>query len=403
MDYNGKMVLILSFALLQSCSSDDPKNNIELVIKKSNFEIKIPGSGELEAAKSTNISMPATVFESLVIEWIAEENTYVKKGEIVVRFDSIKYKYLSSQEQFEIDKNSIGYRTKQKILTNEKGEISSEKKLVLEELGIAEQYSVNDLQVYSRNEIIDAMRNKNYLDAKLGYTNWRESSHNVKSQSELELLRLQQRQHTTKFDMYQSTLSQLEIKAPHDGLFVLNRNWRGEKSRVGDAVWPGSKIAKLPDLTKLQAKIFVLEAEAAGIKLKQKVELNLDAYPEQKFTGKIAQIDSIAKSRENGSPVKYFEVIVSIDEQNKKYWRPGNQLQAIIIVAELEQVISIPSQSIFKESGKFYVRILDDGEEQNREVQIGKRNIAKTQVIDGLDEGEKILLLGKGVTTDAIL
>ena len=403
MNFSRAVFILCIVIVLQSCSKEKQKNNIDLVIQKTNFDIRIPGVGELEAAKSTNISMPSSVFETLVIEWLAEENTYVKKGEAVVRFDAIKFKHLSGQEQFQIDKSIIGYRTKQKILNNEQGEIKSEKKLVVEELDIADHYSIDDLQVYSRNEIIDAMRNKKYLEAKWDYTNWREISHDEKSQSELELLRLIQGQHTAKFDMYNSTLKQLEIKAPHDGLFVLNKNWRGEKSRVGDAVWPGSKIAKLPDLTKLQAKIYVLESEAAGLKLGQRVDLTLDAYPEQKFNGEIAQIDSIAKPRENDSPVKYFEVIVSIDVNNKDYWRPGNQLQATIIVAELKQVISIPSQSLFMQAGKFYVRMAEGDEGIDREVKIGKRNMAKTQIVDGLEVGEKILLLGNGNTRNAIL
>ncbi len=397
------LVVMFLLAQLTSCSSDSKSNNIELTIKKAKFEIKIPAVGELEAEKSTNISMPSAVFESLVIEWLAEENTYVKKDQVVIRFDATKYKHLSTQEQFEIDKSIIGYNTKQQILKNEKGEIDSDKKLVVEELGIAKQYSIDDLQVYSRNEIIDAMRNKKYLEAKWDYTSWRGESHEKKSQSELDLLRLQQGQHNAKFDMYTSTLSKLEIKAPHDGLFVLSKNWRGEKPHVGDAIWPGRKIAKLPDLSKLQAKIFVLEAEAAGLKLEQRVELNLDAYPEKIFSGRVKQIDSIAKPRENGSPIKYFEIVVGLDGELQDTWRPGSQLQATIFVSELNEVISIPSQSLFNQGGKYYVRLVDGGEEIDHEVKIGKRNMAKTQITDGLKVNDVILLLGKGGVKNAIL
>jgi len=377
---------------LFSCSDSEQQSNIKLQIVKQDFTIKIPALGELEAAKSTSISMPAGVFEPQVIEWLSEENVLVKKNQVVARFDSKKYKFQSQQEQFNIDKSNISYQTKENILLNEKGEIISNKTLITEELSIADSYSSDDLQVYSRNEIIDSMKNKQYLEAKRDYTSWRGESHDEKSQSELELLSLQQGQFTAKLDMYASALNKLEIKAPHDGLFVLKKNWRGEKARIGDTTWPGRKIASLPDLSELQAKVFVLESEAAGIKVEQRVELRLDAYPDQIIEGKVKQLDTIAKPIDNGSPVKYFEVIVSINEDKLDYWRPGSQLQATIFVAELEGVISIPTQSIISESGKYFVMVEDGSDWEKREIKIGKRSSAKTEILSGLTSDDMIAL-----------
>ncbi len=396
LNISKKLLIYIGLAvMLTSCDDVLQQENISLLISRKPFTIKVPALGELEAAKATNISMPTSVFEPQVIEWLAEENTPVKKGQVVARFDSKKYQHQSQQEQFQIDKSSIGYQTKKQVLLNEKGEILSEKGLIIEELDIASQYSVDDLEVYSRNQIIDDMRNQEYLEAKRDYTGWRGESHDEKSASELELLRLQQWQHEAKLNMYASALEQLEVRAPHDGLFVLSKNWRGEKPRVGDSTWPGRKIASLPDLSKLQARVFILESEAAGVKVGQRVELILDAYPDQLISGVLEQLDSIAKPKENGSPVKYFEAVVAIEDAKQDYWRPGSQLQAVIYAAELEQVVSIPSQALFFKEGKYFVQVDEGNKWANREVTVGLRSTAKTQILSGLDVGERVALLGK--------
>ncbi|TQV89170.1 efflux RND transporter periplasmic adaptor subunit [Aliikangiella coralliicola] len=390
--YTFASLTLSSVLTLSGCAENSSADTIKMVVAKADFIVKIPGSGELEAAKATNISMPGGVFEAQVIEWLAEENTLVKKGQVVARFDPKKYRHQSEQEQFQIDKANIGYQTKENQLGNEKREISNDAQLIKDELNIANRYSVDDLRVYSRNEIIDQMKNQAYLEAKQGYTEWRGESHDDKSQSELELLRLKQGQHSAKLGMYQDALTKLEITAPHDGLFVLEKNWRGEKPRVGDTTWPGRKLGSLPDLSKLQARIFILESEAAGLKVGQRVELKLDAYPDQLIEGKLAQIDSIAKSRNNKNPVKYFEAVVSIDGEKLEHWRPGSQLKAIVFAAEKRQVISIPSQSISVKNGQYFVYVEESGDWVKREIQIGSRNTAKTEITQGLESGDIVAL-----------
>ncbi len=393
MKLSHKIMTIIGFSLcLISCTENSQNNNIKLTVSKQDFIIKIPATGELETSASTTIGLPSGVFEPQIIEWLVEENTLVKKGQVVVRFDSTKYVHQSSQEQFQIDQGLISFLSKELVLRNEKGEIISDKSLIYEELQMANDYNPGDLQVFSRNEIIDTMKNMKFLEAKRDYTDWRGESHENKSRSELDLLQLQQDQHTDKLSMYNSALNELEVKAPHDGLFVLSKNWRGDKTRIGDTTWPGRRIASLPDLSKLQAKIFVLESEAAGMKIGQPVEFTLDAYPQKIIKGKVEQVGSIATPREKDSPIKYFEVIVQINNSKYEHLRPGSQLQAIIFAAEIKQVISIPTQSMTLVNGKYFVQVKADGQWKKREVKLGMRNMAKTQILQGLEEGETIAL-----------
>ena len=61
-------------------------------------------------------------------------------------------------------------------------------------------------------------------------------------------------------------LASTEIAAPHDGIFIIERDWRGNLWKVGDSVWPGLRLASLPLLDEMEVEAFVLEADAGGLR-----------------------------------------------------------------------------------------------------------------------------------------
>jgi len=187
----------------------------------------------------------------------------------------------------------------------------------------------------------------------------------------------------------------MEIKAPHDGLFIYERNWRGEEPRVGSNVWRGMKLGKLPDLTLLEAKTYVLESEAGGLKENLPASIVLDALPAVTYTGKVTTIDKIAKSigrEEEKSPLKYFEVKVTLDKTNPEVMKPGNQVKGFIFVRKQEDVIAVPNQALFFNNGEAFVQVKRSSGTGKRPVEIGARSITRTVITKGLEEGEEILL-----------
>jgi len=326
------------------------------------------------------------------LTWLAEENTLVKKGEIIARFDTTKYIYDSEQVQLKIDQVDISYGSKENVLSNEKGEIVTETGLISEEMILADRFALEDLDVFSKNEIIDSMKNKKYLEARQDHTDWRSEVHDEKSATELDLLDLERQKHSSKLSQYQDAMNRMEIMAPHDGLFVLQKNRRGDKPRVGDITWPGRKIGSLPDMTKLQAKVDILESEAAGLETGLRVEFTLDAYPDEIIEGKVIQIDAIAKAIERESPVKYFGATIEISSAHIDYWRPGVQLRGRIYVIEKKDVVSIPSQAIFREQSTSYVFLNDGSSWIKQQVEIGSRSLSRTEIKSGVKEGDIIAL-----------
>ncbi|MCP4215483.1 MAG: HlyD family efflux transporter periplasmic adaptor subunit, partial [bacterium] len=179
---------------------------------------------------------------------------------------------------------------------------------------------------------------------------------------------------------------------PHDGLLIYQKNWRGDKPRVGQTIWGGRKLGKLPDLSSMEAKAFVLESEAAGLKEKLPVSIMLEAAPGKVFRGEITSIVSIAKPMEQQSPLKYFEVKVKIDNKDNYKMKPGSRLNAVIYVSKLENVITVPNQALFFHDEKVFVNVEDGSGFDEKVVEIGIRSLTKTVIKKGLEVGDRILL-----------
>jgi hypothetical protein len=152
------------------------------------------------------------------------------------------------------------------------------------------------------------------------------------------------------------------------------------------------KLGSLPDLTVMEARIYVLESEASGLKEGLPVTLRLDFEPGRAFTGKVAGIDTIAKPLSEDSPLKYFEAKVALDASDPRLMKPGVQVKASIVVEQRAGVIAVPNQALVYEAGRAFVLVRGGGRVQRRPVETGARSLTQTVVLKGLEAGERILL-----------
>ena len=365
-----------------------------MTVTKGSFEIVIPAFGELQAVKSTPIMVSPQVRGRQTIAWMAPENSFVQEGDTVVRMDSAWYDERIKKEGYEVAKLDLEIKTKLGELDKEKNELQGELTVTGVEKTIAEQYGAKDEFVYSRNEIIDDAVNLEYLESREKHFERKKSQLEEKSRAELELLQLKKKTRLVILKQYKDALNSLEIKAPHAGLFIYEKNWRGEKPRLGQTVWSGTKLGKLPDLDSMEAKVFVLESEASGLKQGLPVSVELDVSPGLVFSGKVTNIDTIAKplEQEEGSPLKYFEIKVGLEKTDRDIMKPGGRVKAVIYVQKQEDVISIPNQAIFFENEKTFVNVKNSSGFEHRQVDIGVRSLTRTIITSGLGAGEKIFL-----------
>ena len=150
----------------------------------------------------------------------------------------------------------------------------------------------------------------------------------------------------------QETLAKLVVPSPLDGIFVVEDNWRtGQMIRVGDEVYLGAPVARIPDIRSMKVKGFILENDISRIRPGLKVIVRLDALPHVPFNGMISTVGKVCIEKDEK---KIFPAEVIISESDLRL-KPGMTVSCEYITYEGEDELYVPSNCILEENKHFYL------------------------------------------------
>lgn len=387
-----KWILFTTVLLLAACSGADDTEVETLQIQSGEFIISLITRGELRAAESTPIMPPPGSRNPRTIQWLAPDNSWVTQGEVVARFDVSDAERQADSVGIEVDKVDLQIVGKQRELDRLLSELGNQMELVDIEKIMADEFAIDNELAYSRFEIIDAMRNKELLDYRSGHLEDKKGNYSDRQGAEVAVLSAQRATQESKLQEQYNLLENQVVKAPHDGYFVLEKNWFGQHSDVGSTVFSGSKFAAIPNLEKMEAVLNVLETEAVGLAMGQSATVLIDAFPERVLHGKVGSISATAAPIERESPVKYFTVVVSLDDADPDWIKPGAIVSAEILINQLSNTIAIPNQAVFQKDSSNWVLLQEGKELVHRTVKLGLRGANRSQVVEGLEPGDEIAL-----------
>jgi HlyD family secretion protein len=183
------------------------------------------------------------------------------------------------------------------------------------------------------------------------------------------------------------------IKSPMNGL-VLSRD-----VEVGDAVSSilvlGSQatlVMTLGDVSEVYVLGKVDEADIGRVYLGQRARIVVESFKDKSFEGKVTKISPLGKEKDN---VTTFEVRVSIHN-------PGGELKtnmtanAEIILEEKKGVLLVPESAVVYDKDRKPSLEVPDSKGPNGKrkvaVKLGISNGVKTELVDGLKDGAKVVL-----------
>lgn len=385
----GALALFLG---LTGCSERAADEVETFEAARDSFRITLVSKGQLQAAESTPIMPPPGNRAPRTIRWLAPNFSWVEQGEVVAQFDISDAERQANTAGLEIDKVDLEVVGKQRELDRLLAELGNELELVDIEKLMADQFAVENELAYSRFEIIDAMRDKALLTYKSGHLEGKKDNYSDRQGAEVAVLSAQRATQESKLQEQQTMLDNRAVFAPHDGYFVIEETWWGQRVDVGSTVYSGNKFASIPNLNDMEAQIFVLESEAVGLAVGQPVDIVMDAFPDRPLTGSIKTISATAAPIERDNPVKYFSVTVSLDQADPEWITPGGIVTASIRISEVEATIAIPNQSLFREDEKDWVLLKQGKELIRHQVELGLRGPNRSEVVDGLQPGDRIAL-----------
>lgn len=128
-----------------------------------------------------------------------------------------------------------------------------------------------------------------------------------------------------------------------------------------------------------------------NVKEGQNVTLELTSYPDQKFKGTVNFVT--LTPQQNGGSTSY-PVIVDL-EPSELLLLDGMSVSATFVVKEVKDVLMLPNKAILLKDGKQFVQVKDaDGVKHEREILTGFSDGENTEILKGLEEGEKVYVGG---------
>ena len=187
----------------------------------------------------------------------------------------------------------------------------------------------------------------------------------------------------------QNFLAQFTVRAPADGMVTYKKDRNGSKRVAGSSVNMYDRvIATLPDLSSMLSKIYINEIEISKVKVGQKCEIKVDAFPNKSFKGEVISIANIGEQLPN-SDAKMFEVQLKLDGTDRDL-RPSMTTTNKIIVKTINDVVYIPLEAV--RTGADSIPFVYKKNRTKQIVMLGEANDKNIVVEQGLEPGTSIYL-----------
>lgn len=181
-------------------------------------------------------------------------------------------------------------------------------------------------------------------------------------------------------------LSYTSIYALTSGVIASVSTQEGETVMAGLAA---PTFVNIIDLTRLEVQVYVDETDIGKILIGQEATFTVDTYSDTDFKGNVTAIYPKAVIQDN---VVNYIVVVEIIDFKDKILRPEMTATVTIHLETRKNVIAIPSKAIIRERGERFVTVMENGTAISRKIKTGWYNSSFTEVVDGLNEGETVLL-----------
>jgi HlyD family secretion protein len=385
MPYLLVMVMLLCSV---SCNKKDVKG---YTVMKGSFRQSVIETGELEAVNAYTLTMPKISYiygSRFKIVGLAEHGKNVHKGDSVIKVDpaSVQKYIIEKQESLE---NELASANKLKAqITNNlqdiKGQLRNQqayydiKKLEMESSAFesAGLRKVIELE-YRQEEIkLNKLKRKLELSPKLDSLDYH-----------IQQIKVMQKENELR--AAQETLEKMTVCSPLDGIFVVGENWNnGQTIKVGDEIWLGDPVARIPDIRTMKVKGILMENDISKIKPGLNVIVRLDALPSVPFHGKINSVSKVCIEQDDK---KVFQTEVLISETDLRL-KPGMTVSCEYITYDGADDIYVPNSCILEENKHFYLFVRKRGKLRKTEVKTGPSNNMYTIVSGDLKSGQALEL-----------
>ncbi len=340
---------------------------------------------------------------SLTLVMLADAGTVMSAGEIVAEFE------LKWLEDHIVDRQSV-VTTAEANLKKREADI-----LILKET--ERQGRVNARAAYDKamldsrkaevlSEIESEILKNTALEALASSKQLEEEGRLMESvhAADLRAEELTVREHVLHVERHQRDYERLQVRTPIAGMAVLestfNRSGQFAQFKPGDQVYPGAMIMRVVDVSRMVVSAVVNQVDAQMIRLGNEAVVELDAYPGERFQGRVVDIGAVASSGGGGSRfsrggnsefVKHIRVRVLIEDQDERIL-PDLTASADVQVSDRTTGLIVPREAVRSDSKTDHVLVKDGETYRHQPVVVQDRSDTDVLIADGLQAGDEVLL-----------
>lgn len=389
-------VLAVLFVLLKFGSSNaNALGDMETAdVTRGEFVDSISFRGEVKAVRSRTVNAPVGAGDLMIIK-LARTGSPVKQGDVVVEFDPTKVlqtlaekRTALRQAEAEINKANAEARLARETTRTEqvKGQYDIERaKLDVGTRDVVSKYDAAKAEL----TLSDAEQRAREVEARLG-------ANDAAAHATLQGLVNKRRKARADVALAERQLSLLTVRAPVDGMFIVQSTWRGpmgeSEFREGDRAWSGSVIAEIPDPSSLYIAARVDEADRGRLKPAMTATILSEAVPGLEMPATLTTFSTLARPDfSTWPPPRLFDVSIDLDTKDARL-KPGMSTAIRVAVERLPDVLLIPSRALIQTDAHALVYVAGRRGFEARPVVVARRGQQQVAITSGLQPGERVAL-----------
>ena len=368
---------------------------VALVVRRDLVET-VDVSGKLESVRSLAYGPPNVRYLwNFTVVFMAPEGSEVTLGDPVLGFDATELEQRLVREEVDRDaaEKSIEKRTADLEIQLREAELAlAEARATLERATLKTEVPE---EIVATAELEKARLDKQLAASDVEYRTSTLEYLERRAEAELALLGERRDRAASVVDEIEHLIDVMTVRATREGTVIYKTRDRGEKKKVGDRSWRGERIVEIPDLAQMQVVAEVEEAESGRLSVGQRAELILDALPDRVFGARVERIHQTIEQRSWRDRRKVMRLELSLDETEPALMRPGMRMQGTIEISRSSQVLAVPASAVKRGVTSPQVEVFSRlGGGTLRRVALGRRSGDWVEVVEGLDEGERVALDG---------
>ena len=378
------VAIIAAIVLLASfMSRGDPVPVVATTVQRSNIRSVVTTNGKIEPLQSFEAHAPmGTTTKKLFVK----EGDSVKRGQLLVQMDDAQAREqaaraLSEMRTSDAETSAIqsgGNQEEVLTLQSELVKARTERDAALRNRDALQRLLKTNAA--SPGELKAAEEQLQRADADLKLLEQKQKDR----YSRPEILRAdaQTEQAKSAYAAAEDLLSQLNVRAPFDGVVY------SLPVHQGAYVNPGDLILQEADLSKVLVRAFVDEPDVARLAPGQDIEVTWDALPGRIWNGTLTSIP--ATLRLHGTR-NVGETTCVVNNDDRKLL-PNVNVGVSIVTAEHKDALTVPREAIHQDDSKPYLYQILDNELQRRDVETSISNLTQVEITSGVAEKALVAL-----------